>query len=334
MGIPNAFSANGRPRPRARAAATLPGGRPMRMRGVLAAVLLASALTGCLSAGEADLRPADRDTDPDPAPLGALILDYPYTAAGGRLLLQSHIDTVPGCLGDSAVPEIDTVTDHPLEFSLSGSVLLLFDPSQFVADSGSVIEYALRLERRSDGEGMEGIWSLTDLVDRAGSGALSAEESARRELFLDQFRAQIPWVNREYRLRQGRFRIYEDRKSALFAEAEWHGAFPMMGEADSLSFDMDFRIVDPYTVEYKGRRTGETVRVTEKPGGEMDFVSDRPNHPAVHYSRHPTRCPAPGYPVWYWDFRLYNRKPAAPAAPKAAKTSVKVGIPPRIGLSL
>lgn len=262
------------------------------------------ALSGCLTGGGSGQNP--------PLPSGKPETTLPYIVQGDRIIFSPTEDTSYGCQGDSLSSRIEINPADTIRFELNQDTLTLV-LSTYTAQSGGAVERIQRLARTDGLGGLEGTWRYLGQDDRLVSGTLTAEEQAQFDGDLAGARFSDSFKEVVYVIDSGFIRIYRDEKTAERALARWNGNDPVTEKtADSAKYDMDLRIVDKYTVEYRGRRTSETIRVTEMPNGDLDFVSLDPAHPPAHVRTSPTSCPADIIPVWYLDFRTQNRKPSVP----------------------
>ncbi len=296
----------------------------IRLRNTLAMGLAASALVfwGCLTGGS-------EAKDP-PSPSGEVSGPIPYSVQGDRIIVPALSDTTYGCLGDSLALEIGTDEADTTPFRISGNTLMLIISVDSTA-SGAVVEW-LELLVRMDGLGLEGTWRDSARDYRVVSGALTAAEMAEHDNLIETRRLRDSFKESFYVFNQGFIRAYQDEKTAERTMAAWTGTDPgSRQQAESLVYDIDFRIVDKYTVEYRGRRTSETVRVTEMPNGDLDFVSLNPEHSASHVPIKPTSCPVETVPAWYFDFLRSNAKSALPKRSPPGGRSVDPAGRPKTG---
>ncbi len=266
--------------------------------------LAALAFSGCLTGGGSGQNP--------PLPSGKPETTLPYVVQGDRIISLTNADTSYGCHGDTLSSRIEINPADTVRFDLNQDTLTLV-LSTYTAQSGGVMERIQRLARTGGLGGLEGTWRYLGQDNRLVSGNLTAEEKAQFDDDLAGARFSDSFKDVVYVIDSGFIRIYEDEMTAERALARWNGNDPGAGKtADSAKYDMDLRIVDQYTVEYRGLRTSETVRVTEMPNGDLDFVSLDPGHPPAHVRTHPTSCPQEIIPAWYIDFLTQNRKPSVP----------------------
>jgi hypothetical protein len=267
-------------------------------------VLAAMALSGCVTGGDGGKLPQP--------PTGEPVSITPYVVQGDRLLIPVYADTTYGCHGDTLVSLIDTVPADTVPFQIRGDTLTLIT-SVDTPPEGAVVENLLLLVRSGGQNGLEGTWRYGDQDFRVASGTLTAWQKDELDERIAGLRYSYTFNEYAYVFESGAIRAYKDEKTAERAMARWYGTdLNLKAEADSLIYDMDARMVDKYTVEYRGRRTSETIRVTKMPNGDLDFVSLDPAHAAAHIPKKPAACPGAPIPAWYFDFQAENRKPSVP----------------------
>lgn len=262
------------------------------------------ALSGCLSGGEGGENPQAPSGNPDKT--------YPYVVQGDEIIDPPTADTSYGCHGDTLAPRVVPGPADTTPFRINGDTLTLVI-SVDTPEVGAAVERVLRLARTAGRDGLEGTWRYLEEDYRIIAGTLTPDGQAQLDADFASIRFRDSFREVVYVIGGGFIRIYEDERTAERAIARWNGSDPSVRKtADSAKYEMDVRIVDKYTVEYRGRRTSETVRVTEKPNGDLDFVSLDPSHPPAHILTTPTSCPPEVIPAWYFEFQAANRNPAVP----------------------
>jgi len=103
---------------------------------------------------------------------------------------------------------------------------------------------------------------------------------------------------------------YSDRKTAANFLAAWNGHYTESPtEADSAVYAVTVRVLDPHTLELKGRITGETVRITIENDGVRTYSSTLPGHGFYRHDEPAQTCPNESVPNWYYEFIAGNKKP-------------------------
>jgi hypothetical protein len=219
-----------------------------------------------------------------------------------------------------------------LGYTLTPSALTIA-ASRSLANSGAIVEDLTLLQRIYPGTGMQGSWRQIDLDYRVVSGTPDTEEQSELDGRLADRRWQSSFEEDEYEFTPNVILYYRDKRTADLAMARWDGQGPPgTASPESLAYDMDARAVDKYTMEYKGRATGETVRVTTLSNGDADYSSSDTSHHPMHYSENSTTCPLSSWPDWYENFRNANSRSGVPA-PKAAASDPASSLSPITGAS-
>jgi hypothetical protein len=291
----------------------------MNIRRVLTQLTLIAATTvflaGCLT---------DSTRQENPIP-GVRLSSYGYWDHGSRLVYRIPTRINPSCNGN--VPVYDTLPEKidSLGYSLSGGILE-WDYQPDSSYVGAVFQYYLRFSRVGSGTGLPGIWRKGRRGYKVVSGELIPE---RREVLDGNMVSQNleeDYILMHLRITGDSLQVYSQSNFSGLKKASWTTALYGESSSDSSRWDMDFRIVDKNTVEYHGRKTGETVRVARFDNNDVDYSSDDPSHPAYHYSDKPETCPDDFQPDWYSTFQSANAKDQSPL-PKAQiqPNSVKHG---------
>jgi hypothetical protein len=264
-----------------------------------AALLLATfAFTGCLLGNSGD----------GAVSMGGEAAVIPYVLAGNKIISGGQPDTDFYCEGD--VPHTEVYPGHPdtVEFQVSATTMTIYN-SIDTSRLGVVVQRIATLLRVGPGSGVEGTWKEGDQSYRVLSGTLSAEEKAEYDSDLVRSKKYMAYTEYSVVIGAGRITTYVDARTADRFIADWNGTLSDHPEdADSLRYDMTAKAVDKYTVELKGRKTGETVRVTRSPLGDMTYTSDNPAHAAYHYIHNARTCPNDPQPQWYSEFQSNNSK--------------------------
>jgi hypothetical protein len=255
---------------------------------------------------------AEESNRPPTAPADSLVYSrsMPYRLAGERLLMPMRYDSGFVCSGDTLKSFIDSIGLDTVVLEIGDSALgMIYPGDTYRTGSGAVIELLERFRREGPGQGLLGGWRSLGWIRRVASGTPTDAEQASLDSLNRATNPLEAYFIKRYVFEKDWIRIYSDYRSAALNLAYWNGtvAYSTM-PAESLEFDMDAGIVDKYTIQYRGRKTGETVRRTDNPNGDTFLVSDNPSHPPASASSHPSSCASVGLPAWYSDFRNANRK--------------------------
>jgi hypothetical protein len=177
---------------------------------------------------------------------------------------------------------------------------------------------------------LEGLWKSESVKFELVSGTLTEEEKAD---FADYENANA--ANRKYSTRYTQFTggkkyVFEDADVARQFVDHWNES---PSAEDSLPSNISYfaitvRAVDKRTVELKGLKTGETIRLTFRTDG-LDYASDNPAHASLHVPTFPKSCPTPYIAEWYLDFLGANEKnplPVEKAGAQLRAASPKTGL--------
>jgi hypothetical protein len=263
--------------------------------------LAAAALTGCLFGNSSD----------DPGAPGEQTASTAYTARGNWIITPAHSDTETYCEDDSLVIDIQEQNLDSVEFEVTATSLKIFPDADTLFESGALVQYIAVFTRVGSGAGLGGLWENTGEEYRVVSGTPSEAEKAEQEndrkrnlLFRAYFHS---WA----RFADGKIVSYADRESARQFVSSWNDEFINDFESDSARFAVTVKAVDKHTVELKGRKTGETVRLTQTMEATT-FSSDNPGHALHRYLENPKSCPNEYSPEWYSDFLQANLNEVIP----------------------
>lgn len=260
--------------------------------------LLAAVLLGC-SGG--------KSTDPDSLD-GAETNPYatrPYTVSGNQFIIPVYVDTSYFCLGSET--ETDTILIGPdtVAFSISGNTLTTVTRTDTTL-SGAVVQWVTDFTRSGSGTGLPGTWKNPESVYRVISGELTQGEKYEIDLEMEQSTQFERFYKVSVTFTENTLTSSVDISSAELFVFQWNNAlFP--GEVpDSAKFDITATIVDQYTAELKGRKSGETVRIKILPKGDRIYSSSKADHPESRYISESKTCPNDFEPLWYDDFKEEN----------------------------
>lgn len=269
----------------------------------------------------------------EPIP-GILQSSYSYTSRHGQLIVQLPRRIEPFCSGNNLV--IDTVLfrKDSTEYSLSGDTLE-WDYRPDSSNTGAVVQHVLLYGRMGSGTGLPGLWKKGRSGYKVVSGQLALATKSTLDSLLTGENLEGAYYMVQLRVTGDSIEVYGQLNSAGLASVSWTNSTHMSSQADSLRWDMDFRIIDTHTAEYHGRKTGETVRVVGFDNYDVDYSSDNASHHPYHYSDKPETCPDEYEPEWYAIFKAANTKvqtslPKAQIQPNSAKRGYQAPTPLKI----
>ncbi|HKP95356.1 MAG TPA: hypothetical protein VJ385_06320 [Fibrobacteria bacterium] len=285
--------------------------RTLARAALLTALVSAYALTGCLSDSSGET------ATPSLAASGTT----PYSVSGEWILNPAHDDTGFYCSGNTLDSEVYENGADSVRFKIAGEKLSIYHSSD-TARSGAVVEWISVYTRSGAGSGLEGTWTATDEGYQVVSGTLTAAEKTEHDSDLMWSKHYSSYKTVSVRFANGIITSSFDLNTAALFMERWNGIAPgQVDQPDSAQFDMTARAVDKYTVEFKGRKTGETVRVTTSPIDDKTYVSDQSAHAIHRYYGKPKTCPNEVEPLWYREFQTGNSKPA-----EAVRKSGQIGL--------
>jgi hypothetical protein len=258
-------------------------------------------------------------------PPGEVFARLGYSVSGDMLIIHDTWQAFAYCVYDTLKADTSRDRYDTVRFSILGDTLTLLPPADTL-DSDLVIQENFLLIRQADGKGIEGTWKPGPMRYSHVSGLLTPSRKAELD-------SQYAWDTEDARY----FYAYDVFKAGTLTQygnydfgekfiRDWNRGRAILTIVDSSSFAIDPRKVDKHTVELKGRKTGETVRMTFRDNFDRLFESDDPSHPAYLYHLKPTTCPNDIEPSWYTAFLYANRKTDAVAkSGAAASRDVRVG---------
>jgi hypothetical protein len=287
----------------------------------LALILAAASFTGCLFGGSSEESAVD---------IGEETGSEEYSVSGNRIIKPGFDVTNRYCDGDSMHVDTYRVGADTVEFSISGEVLSINDSRVHAHPHDAIIQWTSLFMRIGSGSGLEGSWLYTGREYRVVSGALASEEKAELDRQRD-YRGPLFELNQvNLLIGGGLIRSYRDRPGAKIFMAIWNGAFTGTGDqADSARYAIAVKEADRNTVELKGLKSGETVRVEETPESTT-YTSDQGGHATHVFSSNPKTCPNETHPEWYEQFKSANLKNPLVLEKTGEKTSKRqhsFGIP-------
>jgi hypothetical protein len=249
----------------------------------------------------------------------------PYAARDGQLVFQIPRRIDPSCNGSTLVYDTLPGWTDSITYALSGDSLEWDSPID-TSTAGAAVKHFLKYGRVGSGSGLPGIWLKSHSGYKVVSGELAPGLKARMDSNLIRENLEGAYLSMHLRVTGDSMELYAQFNSAGLATASWTDAIPENNQVDdSAHLDMDFRVVDGNTVEYHGRKTGETVRVARFDNYDVDYTSDNPAHVHYHYSDTPETCPDNPEPDWYYLFQRANAK-VSTALPK---TRIQPNLPKR-----
>lgn len=234
-----------------------------------------------------------------------------YALRDGNIVLASYVYTRTFCGLTGELAHVETTRpEFAIPFELSGNTMKWFTGPDYSDRSDLDIRLAKVLTRDGYGSGIEGHWRLSRYEFRVQSGTPTAEESA---YFSDLLSKEDPYTRYNHLhwvITKSTIMDYIDAESALYFRALWNGAEKQTPDsADSAKYDISVSIADKHTVELRGARTGETVRIGIGNDGSRAYASDFAGHEDYRYGTIPETCPNLSAPEWYDQFLEGNEKP-------------------------
>lgn len=263
-----------------------------------------SALTGCFVSESPGGR-SERPLPVEPDYLGT------YTLSGDRMIMVTPGDTSSFCAGAerriAALPaEIDT-----LEFALAGDRLTVLNSPEAdgPAEAGPrpLVRVAWEADRVGRGSGLEGHWRIRRFHHQIVSGVLGDSLARAWKDRMEAWKLGNSLGVSEIEFKEGRAYARKDIRWADLFLAEWNGDLDPAAAADSALLDVVAKVLDKYTVELTGRKTGETVRIAFDRHGIKTFSSSVPGRPVQTEQREPASCPE-GEESWFQAFLAGNAR--------------------------
>jgi hypothetical protein len=270
--------------------------------GAAACIVSALTLSGCfLGGGEEGPRPLG--TAPD--------FVGSYRVSGDRLFMVTAGDTLSYCDGADRRERVQPERADTLEFALAGDRLTILNAPEAHAPGSPAVRTQWEAERAGSGRGLEGRWRIRGFDYRAVSGDLDAAARQAWDLRVQAMRRGNALGASEIELREGKAYARSDIRWADLFAAGWNGELRTDPAARAArdTLDIAVRVLDKFTVELKGNRTGETVRLAFAKDGTRSYASDRPEvRKAYAESREPAACPADPSEGWYAAFEAENAR--------------------------
>lgn len=260
---------------------------------------IASAFTGCLF---------ENPSSDNPAPNGEMVEAVPYSVIGNTIRTPAYDDTLTSCSGNGLTM---SVVHHPADylfFEVKDATLKTYRFPDSL-ESGAVAKFSSVYSRIGFGHGIEGKWSATGREYSVVAGVLSVREREELESLIGSYREYLARADFSLEFSRDSVKVLVDEDHSADFIDRWNGkssTFPQ--DADSARFDIDLKRMYRNTVELKGRKTGETVRLVQNMAGDVWYSSDVEGHPDLIYRGRPKSCPNTEFPAWYLEFLQANRK--------------------------
>ncbi|MEO6097459.1 MAG: hypothetical protein ABIW76_18130 [Fibrobacteria bacterium] len=243
-------------------------------------------------------------TDPQSTD-GAVSHDYSYATKENTLYLTRD-QIWRRCLGDSLAADTVRARTDTIEFEIEGNTWRHLKPPE--TSGSAVIRWVRTYKRVGAGTGLEGVWSRSGDSYRLVSGVLNLSEQALQDAVMKNLNLSLKYSDDRITVTGSSYTEHSDIRLADQFVDFWNGTiFPGL-TPDSAIFDIGLRVVDKYTVELKGFKNKETVRLARYPNGDMSITSSNPGHASLHYYGEPESCPNTQEPPWYKAFLDANRK--------------------------
>lgn len=291
-----------------------------------ALIVAASALTGCFLTG---------NSSGGEASLAEKVQVGPYKVVGDRIITTSLLDTSYYCVGDSLEVETDNSRPDTVRFLISGNKLTLFTHIDTMP-SGALVQMTSISTRVGSGSGLDGAWRFSDQGFELVSGTMTAKEKANLERMLSESKSYSTFMTITVEFAGGSISTYIDGNTAAQFVDQWNKEdvwtyldSTHVDPADSAKYDMTLKALDQYTVELKGRITGETVRIKLTPKGNRTYTSDSTGHAEHHFLVDPKTCPNDYQPEWFRAFQSGNMKPGQNPLFKSSEIRGKIGFSPK-----
>jgi hypothetical protein len=227
-----------------------------------------------------------------------------FKVVGDKVIQPDFYFDYDWCSLDSLKHEHARLSGDTMDVELSENRLILVQ-HPYPRPSGVVYREAWTFARTGSGTGLTGRWEEQEITYRIAHGVLGPADSLELDTLV--------------RTAKRRFQI--ETYSAVFAGdsmvlerhvdqlqgfvGSWNGYVPRP-DTDSARLDVELKILDSVTVELKGRKNGETVRI-EVHEDRIAYTSDNPAHPSGTWYVDPKSCPQ-GVNWFYTTFREENKK--------------------------
>jgi hypothetical protein len=269
----------------------------------LLAAGLAAFLAGCLTDGSSDSNTNAQEALP---PLS-------YTQVGDAIITAAYQDTDVFCRGDSLARDVEERPADTVGFAIAGKILTVFPPPEILEASGAMIQWTTTYTRVGGGSGLTGDWRQNDQSYTVNAGELDESEKRNADLRVASTRRLLEYTLVTVRFANGKISVLRDGDNSRRFIDDWNNGF---GEdtdlADSALYDITVRALDRKTVELKGKKTGETVRIVIRENGDRTYTGSGAGHGTFQYYDTPRSCPEVYYPAWFPEFEQANAKDPLP----------------------
>ncbi len=241
--------------------------------------------------------------------LGRALTTAEFKVTSDKIILPAGAMSFKYCAGDTLKNMPFPEKDDSTAFTILGDTLTFFSNRDTLETSGAVVENLDKFIRVSGGIGLDGLWKTGPHPYRVISGTLTAEEKDLRDKELRIDNEQSRYGDSYLRFAGNRVTTYADIDYASQSVDEWKGiSGPLYGEPDSALYAIDAKVVSKGLTEWKGRKTGETVRILYLANGDREYTSDVAGHAKYVFIAEPTACPDPFFPDWFLIFKQANSK--------------------------
>lgn len=233
---------------------------------VLIALLCApfALLSGCLT--------SDGGGPSESIPPGYKTASLAYSLEEGKIILPPATRIDRECTDTGLVTETITTLSTAIPYELDGDSLILMLGSPQTVSFGTVIQIYNFHVRVGGGTGLIGRWLLIGQRYRMVSGEATAEDYARFDRMMASADMARPFTDVHHLISGDSISTFMDTKNAEIFIAGWNGLFSERPEdADSAVYDISLRQIERDVVEFKGLKTGETVRLRMGNDGSRGF---------------------------------------------------------------
>lgn len=237
-----------------------------------------------------------------------------YTVAGNRIIMVTEGDTLSYCHGSERRELARPSETDTLEFHLDRDRITVYNAPEAAGPApgpGPVVRISWEAGRVGPGSGLEGHWRIRKFDHHLVSGSLGDSLKTAWEDRMRAWRRGNALGISELELREGRAYARSDIRWADLFVAEWNGELETDRPADSADrarYDIAAKALDKYTVELKGRRNGETVRIEYSKKGHRTYSSDAAGRLPYQEAGEPATCPDDPDRQWYGAFKAANAK--------------------------
>lgn len=230
---------------------------------------------------------------------------HPYTVSGNQIITPAYADTSYFCFGSELETETYMLGPDTVAFSVSGNTLTLITRTDTTM-SGAVVEWISNFTRSGSGAGLIGAWKHGENFYRVLSGDLTEGEKHEIDLEMAQSSQIEPFYEFSLIFTENTITTSVDILTAELFLHQWNAAIFPGDVPNSAKYDISVVIVDRLTVELRGSKTGETVRIKILPKGDRTYTSNNAGHPESRYISDSKTCPNDYEPLWFRNFKEEN----------------------------